>query len=76
MLKFLSKYVYKMQLYLRPLYKILRQQKIFEWISEHQTRFEETKTLAQNKFQMQFRTQNNHFTILATPQTLASAQHY
>ena len=31
MLNFLSKYVYKMQLYLRPFYKILRQQNNFEW---------------------------------------------
>ena len=45
MLIFLSKYVYKMQLYLRPLYNILRQQNIFEWTTEHQTRFEEIKKL-------------------------------
>ena len=45
MLNFLSKYVYKMQLYLRPFYNILRQQNIFEWITEHQKRFEETKKL-------------------------------
>ena len=43
MLIFLSKYVYKMQLYLRPLYNILWQQNNFEWTSEHQTRFEEIK---------------------------------
>ena len=41
MLNFLSKYVYKMQLYLRPFYNILRQQNNFEWTTEHQTRFEE-----------------------------------
>ena len=41
----LSKYVYKMQLYLRPLYNILRQQNNFEWTTEHQTRFEEIKKL-------------------------------
>ena len=40
MLNFLSKYVYKMQLYLRPFYNILRQQNNFEWTTEHQTRFE------------------------------------
>ena len=34
-----------MQLYLRPFYKILRQQNNFEWITEHQTRFEEIKKL-------------------------------
>ena len=31
MLNFLSKYVYKMQLYLKPFYNILRQQNNFEW---------------------------------------------
>ena len=40
-----SKYVYKMQLYLRPFYNILRQQNNFEWTTEHQTRFEENKKL-------------------------------
>ena len=44
-LNFLSKYVYKKQLYLRPFYSILRQQNNFEWTTEHQTRFEEIKTL-------------------------------
>ena len=39
MLNFISKYVYKMQLYLRPFYNILRQQNNFEWTTEHQTRF-------------------------------------
>ena len=43
MLIFLSKYVYKMQLYLRPIYNILRQQNNFEWTTEHQTRFAEKK---------------------------------
>ena len=45
MLNFLSKYVYKMQLYLRPFYSILRQQNNFEWTTEHQTRFKEIKKL-------------------------------
>ena len=45
MLNFLSKFVYKMQLYLRPFYNILRQQNNFEWTTEHQTRFEEIKKL-------------------------------
>ena len=45
MLNFLSKYVYKMQLYLRPFYSILRQQNNFEWSAKHQTRFEEIKKL-------------------------------
>ena len=34
-----------MQLYLRPFYNILRQQNNFVWTTEHQTRFEEIKTL-------------------------------
>ena len=34
-----------MQLYLRPFCNILRQQNNFEWTTEHQTRFEEIKTL-------------------------------
>ena len=45
MLNFLSKYVYKMQLYLRPFYNILRQPNNFEWTTEHQTRFDEIKKL-------------------------------
>ena len=45
MFNFLSKYVYKMQLYLRPFYNILRQQNNFEWNTEHQARFEEIKKL-------------------------------
>ena len=36
MLNFFSKYVYKMQLYLRPFYKILIQQNKFEWTTDHQ----------------------------------------
>ena len=45
MLNFLSKYVYKKQLDLRPFHKILRQQNNFEWTTEHQTRFKEIKKL-------------------------------
>ena len=45
MLNFLSKYVYKMQLYLRPFYNILRLPNKSEWTTEHQTRFEEIKKL-------------------------------
>ena len=45
MLNLLSKYVYKMQLYLRPCYNNLRQQNNFQWTTEHQTRFEEIKKL-------------------------------
>ena len=49
MLNFLSNYVYKMQLYSRSFYIILRQQNNFEWTTEHQKRFEETKTLLTEK---------------------------
>ena len=45
MINFLSKYVYKMQLYLRQFYNILRQQNNIEWTTKHQTRFEEIKRL-------------------------------
>ena len=45
MLNFLSKYIYKMQLYSGPFYNILRQQNNFEWTTEHQTRVEEIKKL-------------------------------
>ena len=34
-----------MQLYLRLFYNIHRQQNNFQWTTEHQKRFEETKTL-------------------------------
>ena len=43
MLNVLSKYVYKMLMYLRPFYNILRQQNKFEWTKEHETQFEEIK---------------------------------
>ena len=77
MLNFLSKYVYKMQLYLRPFYNIPRQQNNFEWTTEHQTRFDEIKKkIQQNKSQIQFQIQTNHFTQCAMLQILASAQHY
>ena len=45
MLNFLSIYVYEMQLYLRPFYNIFRQQNNFEWILDHQKRFDEIKIL-------------------------------
>ena len=35
MLNFLIKYVYKMQLYLKLFYNILRQPNNFEWTTEH-----------------------------------------
>ena len=43
MLNFLSKYVYKKQLYLTLFYNIIRQQNNFEWTTEHQKRFEAIK---------------------------------
>ena len=49
MLNFLSKYVYKIQLNLKPFYNILRQQNNFEWTTEHQTRFEEIKKFLTEK---------------------------
>ena len=45
MLNFVSKYVYKTQLCLRPFYNILRLLNNFEWTLEHQKRSDETKTL-------------------------------
>ena len=45
MLNFSCEYVYKMQLYIRPFYYILRPQNNFEWTTEHQKRFEEIKKL-------------------------------
>ena len=43
--KLQSKNVYKMQLYLRPFYNIVRQLNNFEWTTEHQKLFEDIKTL-------------------------------
>ena len=76
MLNFECKYVYKMQLYLRPFYNILRQQNNFEWALKHQTRFEEIKNPSLNKFQTQFQVPINHFMQCAMLQTLTSVQHY
>ena len=45
MLNFLSKYVCKVQLYLKPFDNILRQQNNFEYTTEHQKRCEQIKTL-------------------------------
>ena len=45
MQNFVSKYVYKTQLNLRPFYNILRLLNNFEWTLEHQKRSDETKTL-------------------------------
>ena len=43
MLSFSTKYVYKMHLYLKPFFNILRLQNNFEWTTEYQKQFEETK---------------------------------
>ena len=76
MLKFLGKYVYKMQLYLRPFYNFLRQRNSFEWTTEHQTRVEEIKNFSQNKSQTQFQTPISHFMQSAMLRILALEQHY
>ena len=76
MLNFLSKYVYKTQLYLRRLYNILRQQNKFEWTTEHQKQLEEIKTLLTEQLSNLIPDPINHFMPLATPPILASAKHY
>ena len=76
MLNFLSKYVYKMQLYLGPFNNILRHQNNFEWTTEQQKRFEEIKIFSLNNYQTLFQIPNNHFMPCATHQILASPQHY
>ena len=76
MLNFLSKYVYKMQLYLRPFYNILRQQKNFEWTTEHQSDSKRQKIFSPNNYQTLFQIPINHFMLCATPPVSASAQHY
>ena len=76
MLNFLSKFVYKMQLYLRPFYNILRQQNNFEWTTEHQTRFEEIKKFLTEQISNTIQIRINHFMQCAMLQILASEQHY
>ena len=61
-----------MQLYLKPFYNILSQQKNFEGTTEHQTQFEATK-IPLNKFQTQSQIP---ILLCAAPLTLASVQHY
>ena len=65
-----------MQLNLRPFYNILKQQNNFEWTTEHQTRFEELKTILTEQYQILFQIQTNHFMSCATPLILASVHHY
>ena len=76
MLHFLSKYVYKMQLYLRPFYNILRKQNIFEWTTEHQTRFEEIKKLLTEPISNTIPDPDQPFYAMRMLQILASVQHY
>ena len=76
MLNFLSKHVYKMQLYLRAFYKIPRQQNNFEWTTEHQKRFEETKALLTEQITNTIPDPDQPFYACAMIQSLASAQHY
>ena len=76
MLNFLSKSVYKMQVYLRPFYNILRQQNNFEWTTEHQTRFEEIKKFLTEQISKTIPDPINHFMQCAMRQILASAQFF
>ena len=68
MLNFLGKYVYKMQLYLRPFYNILRQQNNFEWTTEHQTRFDEIKKLLTEQISKSIPDPNQQSVILCNVQ--------
>ena len=76
MLNFLSKNKYKLQLYLRPFYNILRQQNNFEGTTERQTRFDEIKKLLTEQITNTTQIQINHFVQCAMLQILASEQHY
>ena len=76
MINFLNKYVYKMQLYLRPFYNILRQQNNFEWTTDIKHDLKKLKNFLLNKFQTQSQIQINHSMQCAMLQILASAQHY
>ena len=71
-LNFFSKYVYKMQLYLRPFYNILRLQNNFEWTREHQKQFEEIKTLLTEQISNTIPDADQPFYAIL----LASAHHY
>ena len=65
-----------MQLYLRKLYNIFRQQKKIDWTIEHRKRFDETKTLLTEQIINTIQIQTNHSTQCAMPPTLESAQHF
>ena len=66
MLNYLSKNFYQMQLYLRPFYKILRQQNKFEWTKRRQKLFEETKIFLTEHCQTLSQIQKNKFMLCAT----------
>ena len=74
-LNFLSKHVYKMQLYSRPFYNILRHYNNFEWATEHQTRFEKIKKLLTEQISNTIPDPNQPFYAMCDAQILASAQH-
>ena len=76
MLNCLSKYVYKIHLYLRPFYNILRQQNDFEWTTKHQKRFEEIKTLLTEQLSNIIPNPDQPFYAMCDASILASAQHY
>ena len=65
-----------MQLYLRPLYNIVRQLNIIEWSLKHQKLFDKIKTFKQSEFQSHFQAQIKYFTLCAMPPTLKLAQHF
>ena len=63
MLNFLSKYVYKMQLYLRPFYNILRQQNntILNGQQNIKHDLKKSKLFSQNKYRTQFQIPISHW---------------
>ena len=76
MLNCLSKYVYKIHLFLRPFYNILRQQNDFEWTTKHQKRSEEIKTLLTEQLSNIIPNPDQPFYAMCDASILASAQHY
>ena len=77
MLNFLSKYVYKIRLYLRPFYSNLRQQNNFEWTTKNiKNDLKKSRNFSLNRFWLQSQIQINHFMQCAMLQILASEQHY
>ena len=76
MLNFLSKYVYKKILYLRPFYNILRQQRILNGQQNIKHDLKKSTNFSRNKFQIQFQIAINHFMQCAILQILATVQPY